>query len=241
MEKRKFSDLIINDDRPETPQGCAILVQPTLTQNISKQDFVRAGEDFFKEVWDRITTPEGLTHVCSLSYIQEWFKRKTEGMIDNQCGKHLMFQNIDEPSTGTKRYRTHIFCHCGKSFKTELSKKELGETMLHLALKQMVPGLTCCNFLDWNTLETDSLLPAEEKIGLVSLLHRVLWRESKRELSWGSAGFYGLAFRLLPGMNTHDSCDGLDPWLQFLVKQYSEHVWNVLQRTRASVCGPKRR
>lgn len=163
-------------------------------------------------------------------------------------GGHSSTQTQGQPlkfvRCGGKAYIVgHSWISCDKCTMVfqilQYDNERFKNTMFHLMLKQMVPGLPCCNFVDCSvTPETDNLtakkLVAIRSLGVVAVDCCLQGLPGKAE----EGKHYGLGFTLMPGMCTHGP-EGLGPWLQYLVCRKFQQLKELHETKLPMLFGPK--
>lgn len=135
---------------------------------------------------------------------------------------------------------------CNAEFVLNLTREQTQSLIFHLMIKQMIPALQSCYYLNCgNKEEYDPLDSMDEKklkliseLGLISLHTEILHGQMalRKNLDW-----FALGFMLTDKMKTLDSCDGFDQWLKLLFLQKMDQIRQVLDLNSAILRGPKKK
>lgn len=239
----KYSDLPFE---PESEN--IILVQQRLSIG-KKKDLFLANDNLLSEMFDRAVNLEGLVHTTSVHcYNYESNPGKPLSLGPNCNGTITMKAAKEEDWANGFRVVTKIICSnssCGMNLSSRLTIPEISNTMFHLMIKQMMPSLATCNYVDCSATEETMNLTSEnaEKIralGLVSLSSKTLYGLVQNGY-FSACEKFSLGFTLMPGMNTINGCDGFDKWFRFLITKKFEQLKKQYQASMASLLGPKPR
>jgi hypothetical protein len=258
----KFSDL-----NQKARNGCLVLVQSKSTLGWWKDGPPKKkSEETFKKLSKDIVSLEDLVHVGTIHYNNTSVK----GMIVDGwlgCGGNLKFSSEKMRSGELHSWpymglgqragaQTHLYCfngRCNMHLTSYETLPELQNLMLHLALKQMVPELKTCNFLDYRDQIT--LFDATDwgigKLGVIAFKGEIfkgiisgkqsedLFLHLKTQLFGYESQGWGMAFMLMPGMATTSGFDGLDQWFKFLLLEKFEQLETLSERLAEFFIGPK--
>lgn len=199
---------------------------------------------------------KGLIHVTSLT-CSNYHPDPGEPIgLGPQCGSLLKIQPVPDGKKYAwlrdKNSQVLITCSnpsCGMSLGSWLTLAELENLLLHMMLKQMVPDLATCNFVDCTQAECIRLHGGEreaiKRIGLVSVASEVFWGVVVNgyftSATCQAIDNFGLGFTLVPGMNTRNGCDGFDEWFRFLVQKKFEALKELQRQLVPALLGPKPR
>lgn len=211
----------------------------------SKESFLQRGEEGFRGVYQDIIACRNLKHAgtmyfSSSGYLPGQYALSSIRFVS--CGGDAALEDFEEKSEkGKWQFGKKIICrsHAGMVMQVRHSMAEMGDLMLHLLLKQMVPALTFCNYIDCGfegasgaKIEIDE---EARQLGVVAFMRSAFISD----LSGG--GNFG--FILMPGMRTTMGCDGLDKWLQYLVLRKFWQLRDFLIFSKpaifSSLLGPK--
>lgn len=261
---KKSSDL-----NEKARNGCLVLIQPKIAIGWWKNEPLKKKlEETFKKLSRDIVSLKDLVHVGTLHYNNT----STSGAIIDGwlgCGGVLEFSaekilSSEKPNScpymglGERAgIQTHLYC-CGGQCQMHLAGyetlPELQNLILHLAIKQIVPELKTCNFLNCQlqVAHFDTTDWAIGKLGTISFKGEVfsggiiLGKQSEdlfpllktSLLGYESQG-WGMAFMLIPGMATGFGFDGLDQWLKFLLLEKFEQLETLSERLPEFFLCPK--
>ncbi len=246
--KRNPSDLPFGTSDP----GVIVVRSQNTEKFVSKDDFLDRGDKFFNEILKDITTLSNLVHGGSFKascYVDE--DERGLPLRIRHCGGMLTFSTNINQEGWHKNYNRggSITCTglCGMDLVTRLPINELKTAMLHLALKQMLPDLPMCNYIDCSQAKPLNWRSEDKKeiedvhaLGLVSLLYKSLLGNLKDVDSFVySIEDWGIGFILMPGMNTLNSSDGFDEWLRFLINKKFEQIKKHHNKSLSALLGPK--
>jgi len=257
----KFSDL-----NEKAKNGCLVLIQPKITTGWwwKKEPLKKKLEKTFKELPGDIVSLKDLVHVGTLHYNNTSAKGTiVDGWLG--CGGVLKFSaekklNSWPPYMGLGERagtQTHLYClggRCQMHLAGLETLPELQNLLLHLAIKQMVPELKTCNFLNCQ-LQVAHFDPTEcaiGKLGTISFKGEVfsegiisgkqseeLFPHLKTSLLGYESQGWGMAFMLSPGMATGSDFDGLDQWVKFLLLEKFKQLETLSERLPEFFLGPK--
>lgn len=210
----------------------------------SKESFLRRGEEGFREIYQDITACRNLKHAGTMyfgssGYLPGQYALTSIGFTP--CGGNVLLEEHEEKSSTGKWFGKKITClnHKGMVLKAKRSMGDMGNLMLHLALKQIVPALNFCNYIDCGFEgASEARIEIDEEarqLGVVAFMRSAFISD----LSGG--GNFG--FILMPGMRTTMGCDGFDKWLQYLVLRKFWQLRDFLIFSKpaifSSLLGPK--
>lgn len=209
----------------------------------SKKNFLQGGRERFRQVCQDIITFRNLKHAGSLFLGSSGYLPGQYALTSisfTPCGGNVILEDFEEKTRSGKWFGKKITClnHKGMVMKTQHSMADIGNLMLHLILKQMVPGLDFCNYLNCGfegasevKIEIDK---AAKQLGVVAFI---------RNAFIPSFGEGNLGFILISGMKTAQGCDGFDEWLKYLVLRKFSQMRDFLIFSKAAVfsnlLGPK--
>lgn len=207
-----------------------------------KKEIFLCKEYHMEQYYNDVMTRWVLLHAGNLRTSHELYSRAGAGRI-----RKLFFQacggSITNQTRQNSSYNT-VTIGCSKCLvEFEIpdyaySEDDLTVAMLHLMIKQMIPDMPFCQYIDcglWRGSSGDDPeeIEAVRQLGLVSFIEE----EPCANLS-------GLGFILMPGMRTLYGCDGFDEWLKFLVKKKFEQMHRFLKisnrKAHFSLLGPKK-
>ena len=152
------------------------------------------------------------------------------------CGGELTFQPLPRKTHDVYKVKCSGK-RCGLSVRFELLDfPEPQNLLLHLLIKQMVPGLPCANYVDCGHMgnkEFDSELPIVRSYGLFAH-HGFALRGtqfSQGRFACAPDTFFDLALTAKTGLQTQEGFDGFDTWMQFLVSALYLSNKNYVQST----------
>jgi hypothetical protein len=253
MNKSRFSDFSEKKSRDEQ----IILIQPKLTPKPAKAEIGRWDDSTLDAVFKSTLSLDMLVHTGFLICDMFNYKHDKMGMpvYFDYCGGDLRITKIKQHTQHDDFLKElggyselAITCSnpkCEMLLGTKFSKIELRNVLLHLMLKQMIPNLATCNYVDCSGLREGDLLPERDyksirALGLVSVISESMWGKFKSEHFTIIRGEHAsLGFTLKPGINSANSCDGLDNWLKFLVCKKFSQLKELIDRSGFSLLGPK--
>jgi len=210
MKYVKYSDL------PFKAVGDSILLcQPVTTVQAGVCPQSGWNREFLEEAFKDSIGLSGLIHVGSLSCDSSNDELGGPYALGPQCGGCLhLRQTKTVSSLCNAETEVAIVCN-GSGCNMEVTVPEcptrgdLSNLLLHLMLKQMVPGLPVANYVDCGKKEDNSLMKegdgkAIRKLGLISLASEALWGnvDNGYYVSYGMTSRFSLGFMLTPGMDT---------------------------------------
>lgn len=241
----KYSDLPF-EPRSEN----IILLQPQTSVGHDKSFFLQPkSEEVFVMVYKDVVSLTSLVHITSVhcyNYESDPGKPLSSGP---NCNGIITFK-VATKETQAKGFgeKTQIVCSnpsCGMKLTSRLTIPEISNVMFHLMIKQMMPSLATCNYVDCSATEETMNLNSEnaEKIralGLISLSSKTASGVVQNGYFTGHENF-SIGFTFMPGMNTINGCDGFDRWFRFLIAKKFEQLKQQHQTSLAALLGPKTR
>lgn len=258
MEKERFSDLASQHEGYRI-----IVIKPRLIDHYPPKEELLEQEklpayrtpeqSLLKMLYEEVLSLRGLKHDCSLLCSGEF--ATGEPIAYYSCGGSLEFRMMPlSPRYDWLREREKeilVTCtqpNCHMEIGISWSISELREAMFHLMLKQMVPGLPTCNYIDCTLKRKNfSYLLAEEqmsakriqRLGLISLIPDICWGKIKKGPFGDHVYDFSLGFMLMPGMETTEGFDGFDRWVRFLIEKKFRRLHKQLKALTPQVIGPK--
>lgn len=121
--------------------------------------------------------------------------------------------------------------------------------MLHLLLKQMVPQMSACNYLDCRLIRAEDFrfkpdqeeLRAVRRLGLIALADQAVF--TKQKSSSPNTTIHcrcTLGVLFAAGMNTQGGCEGYSNWLQLLVAMRHQMLLQLHNEFLPLLVGPKK-
>jgi hypothetical protein len=199
------------------------------------------------KIFSGIMSLQNLTHVGT----GLWFKGGADSGPSrprlHACGGILRFEllleNLKALAALNKRFwddESHLVLSCSKcnmKFGIHAQEVELKNIIFHLMLKQMMPDLPFCNFLNCSDIR------ALELHGVISLSARNLCTGDYPEF-WPHHDHYprsdaSLAFRIASGMDTQSGFCDLDGWASLLMIKKFVQMKEILASLPSELLGPK--
>jgi len=127
---------------------------------------------------------------------------------------------------------------CKAEFVLNLTREQCQSLIFHLMIKQMIPALQSCCYIDCSKKEDDYQQQEIRQLGLISLNTDILHGQMalRKNFDW-----FALGFMLTDKMKTLDSCDGFDQWLKLLFLKKMDQIKQVLDLNSAILRGPKQK
>ena len=118
---------------------------------------------------------------------------------------------------------------CGTVATSHIQKHDFPTVLLHLALKQMIPSLSMCNYIACDEYSIGTVAVYNDALGIKE--GSCLWKAS-------------LGFVLMPGMHIDHGFymygfDGFDEWVRFLVQTKFDQLECLSRDNRPALLGPK--
>ncbi len=195
----------------------------------------------------------GLIHVCSVSCSSANDEIGGPYGLD-KCGGNLILKPVRsvkllrrcKPETEIALTCSNPKCNMAVTSSDYPSKPDLSNLLLHLAFKQMVPGLPIANYFDCSKKMNDHRLrlglgDAIRALGLIAFASETLWGFVDNEFFGRHlvTQRFGLGFMFAPDMQTADECGGYDAWLKFLVEKKFESLKAAHRWFAPFLLGPK--
>ncbi|MDE2019033.1 MAG: hypothetical protein KGJ13_01650 [Patescibacteria group bacterium] len=218
IEKMAETDLVVGREVGNT----ITVLHPAVTAGMRTfGDLERLPGELDRKWWElmmSIYRPRHFVHFGNLDY----FGRSGGVATDfDACGGFVRL----EEDQGEKMV---FFCDkCVSKMAFRMKCPDLADAILHLLLKQMMPGLRIANYL-W-----------AEETGTVGVLPNVVRLKSKIQLDTDYATRADLGFMLMPGMNTLEGFCGYDEWVRQLLRVKFDQLAASQDLLRRSVLGPE--
>lgn len=252
MSHPKYSDLPFEVGSEEV-----IVVQPEHTLGMSYECFLGKGEKFFQEVFNDVITFQRLQAIGMLrcymygddigrpSHFESWKEYLTMEPISRQAPDWLRGQGD-----------TLVSCKHQYGRNTNLvmpywfASMDIADIMFHLMMKQMVPQLHTCNWVDCSRWKRDLMLDQHltedearriQGLGFMSIVSQCFWGDIGGCEKFLNLDRYSLGFVLMPGMDMRAGCGGFDEWLRFLVAQKYKRDVEHHKSQLTHIAGPRPR
>lgn len=232
MKPIQFSDL---------PFGAGshkiLLFQPVTT--VRAGTHIHIGRKFLEEAFADAVKLTGLIHAGSVLCASRNDELGGPLSLGPRCGGRLIikpFHSVESLRQHAPEVEAALTCS-DPACKMEVAsfacptRLALSNLLLHLALKQMIPGLPVGNYLNC-ALKEDSYeqkageAKAIRALGLIAFASEILWGTVSNGY-FGQRRFhehFGFGFMLAPGMQTASGCGGYDEWLKLLVEKKFESL-----------------
>jgi len=239
-----------SDYHSRESRGNVIVLQPKI---LSKYD---SKSDELHHLAQNQEILESMLHdVMSLQFVHAGFLEieLSEGFMrptsHDTCGGILEFKD-PHPEKGGEFLSSPqqiITCsnpECKIIFETSYSFEEIQRLLLQLFLKQMVPELRVCNYLDCNQTRPGTSLSQQEakriqELGVVPVLDGFFngLYDSDCELRFGQDLALGLT--LMPILTSLANFSGLDKWVRLLIVELWKQEKEALAIWQRFSLGPK--
>lgn len=162
-------------------------------------------------------------------------------------GEHDSYQTQGQPIRfvwcGGKallsRSRWIICDRCTMAFQSQYDNERFQNAMFHLMLKQMVPDLPCCNFVDGSITPASDGLTSKE-LNAIRLLGVIAVDCCLRDSSIHRKRPYRLGFTFMPGIRTRThGPEEFGSWLQYLVFRKFQQLEELHEIELPMLFGPK--
>ncbi len=193
----------------------------------------------FHGIYERVVRGQDLTHVGFLYCRHDGVPT----LLSPDCGGIIQFQRQEG------RDEAEMICSKCKMRLRFVSFANFPTVFHSLMLKQIVPGMASCNYIDCVAkgilgTERGKIYQARIKaLGLISVFSECLWGYASTEFFPARDDFrpvYSLGFMLRPGINPSAGGDELFEWLQFLVCQGQERIKRLVRdELPFSLFGPR--
>lgn len=248
MKHVQFSDLPFKagDDK-------ILLFQPATTVSPGRIH-IHIGRKFLEEAFADAVNLTGLIHIGSVCCTSQNDELGGPYALGPRCGGHLIVKpvhlvgSLRQCDTGTEvaLICSNPACNMEVTSHECPTKHDLSNLLLHLALKQMIPGLPVGNYLNC-TLKEDYKKAGEadaiRALGLIAFASEILYGYCQNGYfqteTYPAIEHFGLGFMLAPGMQTADGCGGYDEWLKLLVEKKFESLKEAYRSFAPRLLGPK--
>lgn len=236
MSERKGMDLSHGNDVENV-----IIIQPLAEEKEDRRFFT---VEKMERIFNLSRSFEGLTHRGSMHL----FSCGHEPISYIECGGALKIEQIKEHQKKGRLKNAQLIVSCSNhNCKMELgafmAADQLWNLLFHLMIKQMVPDLQSCNYIDCLQMVkiSNSGCDLASKLGMISLSDTIFAGKLDNGYFSESAWLEGFAlgFTIQPGVMTLNSCDGFDEWLKFLFLKKMEQIKEMLETSNLFLRGPK--
>lgn len=209
-----------------------LLFQPATT--VSARIHIHIGRKFLEEAFADAVNLTGLIHIGSVCCTSQNDELGGPFSLGPRCGGRLIIKPFHlveslrqhEPAVEAALTCSNPACKMEVASFACPTKLALSNLLLHLALKQMIPGLPVGNYLNCALKENNCGLKADEvnairALGLIAFASEILWGTVANGFfsNYLVPEHFGFGFMLVPGMQTASGCGGHDEWLKLLVEK----------------------
>ncbi|MCX6742618.1 MAG: hypothetical protein NT116_00085 [Candidatus Parcubacteria bacterium] len=243
MEKREATDLCI-----ESEVRNIVIVQPNYGETKDLRFFDRLDRE---TILNEAKKFHYLHHLGTMSLT--FNGEEPQSYVS--CGGILSIkQTIDDSKSWMKclqrRPSLMLTCsnkRCNMELWTYLPADQLWNFLFHLMIKQMIPDMKTCYYLDCRQMvhnqESRSGLDLVSRLGTISLTENILFGHIDNGEFSPVMEFepdkFAIGFTIQPGVETLNGCDELDEWLKFLFLKKIEQITEVHEKTNLFLRGPK--
>lgn len=250
MSKLVFSDLQIRGSGLDV-----VVIAPAFFETMGQEEFSTGA--LFERTVDDVIDLRNLRHVAMLSCsgaFGDYKQTQGEPASFTPCGGQLNFLPLprwdhwltSKEVSGLSSVDGYLSCtQCRMEMITpRYTRQQLESAMFFLMLKQMVPMLSTCNFVDCSILPDRHYRSSEDaalvrSLGVVAI-DQCLWGALRWFSDLGTTDHCGLGFTLLKDIQTNTKGPGvMGKWHQYLDCRWHQRIIEVESQTNQLRLGPK--
>lgn len=237
MSAKPYTDVPVSDIRD------IVVVQPGSTFSVDPI-WIATSDEWSRAFYD-VSDWLNVRHVGTLTLSQH-----ADGP-DHLCHCSGQIEVRDERTSDFCKRSQRDFIltctNCAMSLVTDqyMLYREFRGIVLHLMLKQMVPDLACCNFVDCSGVQPGLVLIKQKadmmrQLGFLSVYAGLWGKLNNPDSIPDHTKHYGLGFMLMPNMHIRqEGCGAWSQWLQLLVHQKFLTLKELGDNLRPELLGPK--